>query len=101
MSSNLGLLGLEIFGSDFDIRCDLVGIGKRSKREVGTRGLKPSESHTELRLLASTQDTRRLHQLHASGNLARFASAPHSIQAKPGRLREGKNKEVPGRVKMA
>ena len=36
MSSSLGLLGLEIFGSDFDIRCGLVGIGNRSNREVGT-----------------------------------------------------------------
>lgn len=37
----LGLFGLEIFGSDFDIRCGLVGIGNRSDHEVSTtRGLK-------------------------------------------------------------
>jgi len=36
-----GLLGFEIFGSDLDIRCGLVGIGNRSNREVGTRMPKP------------------------------------------------------------
>ena len=97
MSSNLGLLGLETFGSDFDIRCGLVGIGYRSNREVGTGGLKPRNR------ILNYDDCQRVYRTRAASTsytlqATRCASQALLIESRRSRewgwgLREGKNSE--------